>query len=115
MLVNMIILLPCCWLLVLFIKIKDKRIIILYAVCWCLSLSGICWTKKTGIFILGSLTKITVDQNKLFGSNPLIDYCIVPCEQEIQIRAEISGFWWISFLLLIVMKAGLCMNMNIFV
>ena len=37
---------------------KDKRMIILYAVC--LSLFGLCWAKKTFIFILGTLTIMTV-------------------------------------------------------
>ena len=32
-----------------------------YSICVCLSLSGLCWAKKTGIFILGTLTKKTVD------------------------------------------------------
>ena len=30
----------------------------------CLSLSGLCWAKKTGIFILGTLTIMTVGQRR---------------------------------------------------
>ena len=44
--------------------VKDIRIIILYAVP--ISLSGLRWAKKTGIFILGTLTLMTVGFSTLF-------------------------------------------------
>ena len=39
-----------------------------YSICGCLSLSGLCWAKNTGIFILGTLIIRTVDkaENKSF-------------------------------------------------
>ena len=35
---------------------------------WCLSLFGLCWARKTHIFILGTLTIMTVEIAKTWGS-----------------------------------------------
>ena len=39
----------------------------------CLSLSGLCWAKKTGIFILGTLTIMTVAKRTFFKALTLED------------------------------------------
>ena len=45
-------------------KFKDKRMIILYAMP--ISLSDLCWARKTGISIIGTLTIMTVAEITLF-------------------------------------------------
>ena len=51
------------------INIKDKRMIIHIR---CLSLSGLCDAKKTGIFIIGTLTLMTVDSYNFFDVSSLL-------------------------------------------
>ena len=51
----------------------------------CLSLSGLCWENKTGIFILGTLTIMTVDKtrkeivNRWFKSRDISPTCTLSC------------------------------------
>ena len=51
------------------IHIKDKRMIIHIR---CLSLSGLCDAKKIGIFIIDTLTLMTVDSYNFFDVSSLL-------------------------------------------
>ena len=44
-----------------------------YSICVCLSLSGLCWAKKTGILILGTLTLMTLEYLEDFKRKQLFE------------------------------------------